>query len=223
MQSQRSASGHLRVALYSMYTTKRKAGLLMCRCRFSLPFRLRELLARLVFAFRLTMTAGSQLQVRQRKQGKDKGLHHGDEDFKWDEDNVRQERQDEREDRQHHAAREDVAEKTEGQRDDARDLTDDLQQADEELDETSQAELEQRAEVQVLADVFAEAQRSEAKDLGGNHGDQRHCQVQIQIGRRRAHPGNQRVRDGAKEQEACDRRVVRMLGGIDLLNCRTIN
>src|SRR5579885_3803610 len=125
----------------------------MCRYRFSLPFGLRKLLACLVFAFRLSMTAGSQLQVRQRKQREDKGLYNGDEDFKRDEDYVRQERQDEREYCQHHATRENVAEKTEGQRDDARDFTDDLQQADEELDEAGQAELEQRPEVQVLADM----------------------------------------------------------------------
>src|SRR5579875_1596891 len=135
---------------------ERDVGLLMCRCGFSLSFLPCKLLAGLAFAFRLGMATGSQLQVGQREKCKDKGLHYGHEDFKRDEDDIGQKWQDEGEDRQHHAASEDVAEKTESQRDDAGNFTDDLQQADEEFDEAGQAEREQRLEVQVLADVLAE-------------------------------------------------------------------
>src|SRR5579872_4234074 len=93
-------------------------------CRLVRPRDRLFSLQSLLYAFLLLvlMAGRCDLQVDECQEGEDQSLHESDEGFKWDEDDVGNEGQNEGEDRQHRAARENVAKKTEGQRDDARQL-----------------------------------------------------------------------------------------------------
>src|SRR5579871_6021035 len=102
----------------------------------------------LVLAFLVLVRSGRHLHEDQRQQCEDQRLHKGDEQFEGDEDHVSYRRQQEGEERQDRAAREDVAKETEGEREQARDFGDQLDDADEKLDRSLRAVREQGFELE---------------------------------------------------------------------------
>src|SRR5947209_19905281 len=98
---------------------------------------------------------GRQLQEDQRQQREDQRLHKGHKDLKRDEYDISQARYQECKHRQHCASRENVAEKTEGERKDAGKLGDELDQPDEELNGTLVTMREQVFEPEILTDMLA--------------------------------------------------------------------
>ena len=71
--------------------------------------------------------------------------------------------------------------------------------------EARKAKTEKGSNVEVLAQVLSRSQRIEAKNLCGNHRNQRHTDGQIQVSGSRANPGYNCVGNIAKQQETKDR------------------
>src|SRR5688572_4792365 len=100
-----------------------------------------------------------QIHEDRRQQREHQRLNNTDEELQ-NEERPRQERQQEAHDKQQDRPGENIAEKSEGKRENTRELADQLQQAHCHVD-TTQRRCEQRAEIEELRQV-ASAQRSEA-------------------------------------------------------------
>src|SRR5437660_4100898 len=127
-----------------------------CRC-LSLPgllVFLMTLVALLVFSGGMLVAGGSDLHKDQGKERENERLHESNKQLKRNEDDVRNERQQEGENCQQRATCEDIAKETEGERDNASQLANNLNKTGDKLNHACRSASEQGLEIKVFAQVF---------------------------------------------------------------------
>src|ERR1700724_4432580 len=97
--------------------------------------------------------SGRHFHEDQRQQGEDQSLHHCYKKFKRDEYHIAYSGHQESENRQHRAACEEVAEKTESEREQAGNLSHQFDNPNEELDRSLEAMREQLFELEIFPQV----------------------------------------------------------------------
>lgn len=115
-----------------------------------------------------------ELEEEEREEREDGGLHESDEYFKCHERYGHDIGCEEGDDRDQYLTGEDVAEETEGERDEARKLRDELNEADDKID--------RRREIDEFAPVAEESDGEDAHDLDRNDDDDRECEGDVEVG-----------------------------------------
>src|ERR1700686_5836438 len=112
---------------------------------------MRELLFGFMLTFSMFVRSGRHLQEDQRQQREDQCLYHRHKKLKRNEYHISYGGQQESENRQHRTAREEIAEKTESEREQAGNLGHEFNQPHKELDRPLDTVREQLFELEVFA------------------------------------------------------------------------